>query len=326
MAQGRIWLILLLGVVVNLLLVLYASLDQILIALKSFRWTVLPLVFALTTTAYIVRFVKWDLFLRLAGVQLSFKENLFVFFSGLSMVVTPGKMGEVWKGWLIKGLTGERLSKTVPVIVVDRVTDVMGLALLSLLGLFYGSSQIYPLLILPIFLILLIASLRFERVTRLLLNIVIRKTERHAQDIRAIYETFQRTTEPKWLFSLSLLGAMGWALEGLALYMVVRGLGLNFSAYLAVFIFSLASLAGAASMIPGGLGVAEATISGMLQIFGIPPAASAGSAILTRLGTLWYGASLGLSVYLLFRSKFPEGGRDGQRQRGSVEISQFEQE
>jgi uncharacterized membrane protein YbhN (UPF0104 family) len=49
-------------------------------------------------------------------------------------------------------------------------------------------------------------------------------------------------------------------------------------------------------MIPGGLGVAEATIFGLLQFFGISQSISVGIAIIVRIGTLWFGALLGLTV------------------------------
>jgi uncharacterized protein (TIRG00374 family) len=69
------------------------------------------------------------------------------------------------------------------------------------------------------------------------------------------------------------------------------------------FSFSFASLAGALSMIPGGLGVAEATLSGLLQFFGLTATLSVGVAIVIRFATLWYGTFLGLAVYLLGKSR-----------------------
>ena len=86
-------------------------------------------------------------------------------------------------------------------------------------------------------------------------------------------------------------------------YIVILGFKESLNITLATFIFSFASLAGAVSMIPGGLGVAEATISGLLQFFGSAPATSVGIAIIIRLGTLWYGAIMGMSVYLVFKRK-----------------------
>jgi len=64
------------------------------------------------------------------------------------MIITPGKIGEIWKGWLIKDINGEELSKTVPVVIVERITDVLGLAILSLFGVLYYKQGVYLILVL----------------------------------------------------------------------------------------------------------------------------------------------------------------------------------
>jgi len=50
------------------------------------------------------------------------------------------------------------------------------------------------------------------------------------------------------------------------MYLIVVGFGESIKITLATFIFSFASLAGALSMVPGGLGVAEGTISACCNI------------------------------------------------------------
>jgi uncharacterized protein (TIRG00374 family) len=76
------------------------------------------------------------------------------------------------------------------------------------------------------------------------------------------------------------------------------------------FIFSFASLAGGVSMIPGGIGLAEGTITGFLQYYyGFEQAVAIGTTLIVRLGSFWYGVVLGLAVYLLFRKKIiPNNG------------------
>jgi uncharacterized membrane protein YbhN (UPF0104 family) len=49
--------------------------------------------------------------------------------------------------------------------------------------------------------------------------------------------------------------------------------------------------------------VAGAAISGLLQVFGLASATSIGIVIIVRLGTLWYGAAMDLTVYLIFNPK-----------------------
>lgn len=98
--NSKIWLITLFAVFVYLLMGIYADFRELASAMKDFRWTFLLVLFALTTTNYLFRFLKWDFFLKRAGVYLNLKDNLFVFFSGLAMIITPGKIGKIWKGWL----------------------------------------------------------------------------------------------------------------------------------------------------------------------------------------------------------------------------------
>ena len=140
--SGKVWLIILFAIAVYLLMGIYADFGKLSQAMKDFRWAFLLLLFALTTTNYLFRFIKWDFFLKQAGVYLNLKDNLFVFFSGLAMIITPCKIGEIWKGWLIKDINGEELSKTVPVVIVERITDVLGLAI-SLFLVFYTTNRAF---------------------------------------------------------------------------------------------------------------------------------------------------------------------------------------
>jgi len=53
----------------------------------------------------------------------------------------------------------------------------------------------------------------------------------------------------------------------------------------AIYIFSLSSLLGGISMIPGGLGVAEVSMTGLLQASGLPADGAVASTLLLRLGS-----------------------------------------
>jgi len=70
-----------------------------------------------------------------------------------------------------------------------------------------------------------------------------------------------------------------------------------------------ATIVGAVSGLPGGLGAAEFTIAGMLQllVLGEQDAGFAGTAtLLIRLFTLWFGVVLGLVTAFAFRHRlFP---------------------
>ena len=303
MEKNKFWLIILFAVVVYLLMGVYANFGDLLGALEKFNWIFLPVMIILVTTGYFIRFIKWNFFLRNVDVHLPLKENLFVFFSGLSMIITPGKAGEIWKGWLIKEINGENLSKTIPVVIVDRITDVMGLIILSLLGIFYYKSGVNILIILIIIFGAFIAAIKSQKVSGRLISILEGRASKYSLDIKEMHQSFQKSLDWKYLIGNSMISVLAWFMDCLAIFFVIYGFGESIGIIISTFIFSFASLAGAVSLIPGGLGVAEATLSGLLVLFGLPSSIAVGAALIMRLGTLWYGAILGFLVYMMFRKR-----------------------
>ena len=247
-----------------------------------------------------IRFIKWDFFLKRVGIKLNLWNNLFVFLSGFSMVMTPGKVGEIWKGWLIKDINGEKLNKTVPVVIIDRITDVLGLIILSMLGIIYYMEGVYILIILLFLFSAFIIAIRSKTVSGKIIMLLEKRMGKHAENIKTMHATFEILMKPWGLIAMSFVSACAWFFECLVMYFTILGFGQSISITLSTFIFSFASLAGAVSMVPGGLGVAEGSISGLLQYFGTAPAVSVAITIIVRSVTLWYGTIIGLSVYFIF--------------------------
>ena len=93
------------------------------------------------------------------------------------------------------------------------------------------------------------------------------------------------------------IGTVSWAGECLALYLILLGLGATPSLVLlnqATFALASASLVGSASLLPGGLGAAEGTVAGVLELIaGQPRDVAAAATLLIRACTLWFGVGLG---------------------------------
>lgn len=280
-----------------------ADFGKLSVNISQFRWQYFLYMIVLTTIGYFIRYIKWDIFLKTAGLNLEHKENLFVFFSGLSMVVTPGKLGEVWKSWLIRDISGDGLSKTLPVVIIDRVTDVFSLLFLSFVGIYYYKDGISLLFILTLCSICFYIAMRSESVYGKIITLLEKKFNKYTNDMQLMQETMTKITEPKVFMSLSMLNAVAWFFECMGLYYVIIGFGKYISISLSTFIFSFSSLIGGISMVPGGIGVAEAGISGLLIFNGISPALSVGIALVLRLGSFWYGAVLGFMVHFMFKKR-----------------------
>ena len=102
-------------------------------------WTELdPLVFTvalgLSVVNYAFRYVKWVMYLRLLGERVEHRINIPVFLAGFSMAVTPGKIGEVLKSSLLKEARGISVAKTAPIVLAERLTDLIALVLMAAFG------------------------------------------------------------------------------------------------------------------------------------------------------------------------------------------------
>lgn len=304
MAKNKFfYIIIFFAVAVYVVMGIYADVGKLISIMEIFRLDIFMLLLILTTISYLVRFIKWDYFLKRVGVRLNIRDNLFVFLSGFSMVMTPAKVGEVWKCWLIKDINGEKLNKTVPVVIIDRITDVLGLIILAMVGVLYYTDGIYIILILLFLFTGFLIAVRSKTISGKIIKLLENRMGKYAENIKVMHETFETLMKPGGLIRMSFLSAFAWFFECLVMYLIIFGFGQSIKITLATFIFSFASLAGAVSMVPGGLGVAEGTISGLLQYFGMAAPVSVAITIFVRAVTLWYGAIVGISVYLLFNKR-----------------------
>src|SRR5688500_14949571 len=65
--------------------------------LKQFSWSSLPLILGLVLINFLLRELKWDFFRRAAGIDVPRFGSFLVFFSGYSMAISPGRVGELIK-------------------------------------------------------------------------------------------------------------------------------------------------------------------------------------------------------------------------------------
>jgi uncharacterized protein (TIRG00374 family) len=102
------------------------------------------------------------------------------------------------------------------------------------------------------------------------------------------------------------LSVVAWFFECVALGLILEGLGVVLPLRAATFVYAFASLAGAVSMLPGGLGVAEGSLTALLAGLGTPLPAAAAATLLVRVATLWFAIAVGVATLLL---AFPEAAK-----------------
>jgi uncharacterized protein (TIRG00374 family) len=303
--RGRLLFSILAGLIVFIALSIYADIREVTQAFAGFRWGYIPLILALTLLNYLLRFYKWDYYLRNIGIKLKVKDSLAIFLSGLTMSVTPAKLGEVFKSYLLKRLNGTEISRSVPVVFAERITDVLGLLLLAAISFSvfqYGKEVLIGVLA---FLLALIIVIQSPRICNKLLDVSrsVPLINRLSDSLRMTYETAYTLFRFKNLMVAIVISVISWGFECFAMYFVLQAFGISASVLLSTFVFSFSSLVGAVSMIPGGLVVAEGSLAGLLILAGISKGTAASATIIIRFCTLWFGVIVGFISMFLFRKK-----------------------
>src|SRR5260370_11269437 len=99
---------------------------------------VVPVVL-LTTWNYVLRWLRWNYYLRVLGVSgIDKRASALVFLSGFAMGLTPGKSGELTKSYWLRELAGSDrapLARTAPIVFAERLVDGIAILLLASSGL-----------------------------------------------------------------------------------------------------------------------------------------------------------------------------------------------
>jgi len=302
--KNNLVLALALGVVVYLLLIVFAGYGELVAALKRFDWSLLPAIIALVVASYAVRFLRWSYYLGLLGVDVPVVKSAAIFVAGLSMTVSPGKLGEVFKSVFVRRVTGAPIARTAPAVVAERVTDGTGMVAWGLLGGLAFGLGLGGLLLFLALAVLATAALRSKWLSLLAERVLGRLplARRLVPHLGDFHGSSARLLAAGPLMAGTAVSFLSWGLEILAVYLCVIASGAEVRFLVTVFVFAAATLGGVLSMLPGGLGSAEALMIGGFKTAAELSTGLAGALTLViRLVTLWFATFLGLAGLLLLR-------------------------
>jgi uncharacterized protein (TIRG00374 family) len=310
--QGKIIASLLLGLAVVVVIGLASDLREVARDLRAFQWDLLPAILGLTALNYLLRWLKWEYYLRRlrCGERVGRLDSGLIFTSGMVMAVTPGKLGEVFKSYLLRRVNGTPVTRSAPIVLAERLTDGLAMLLLMALGLtlYPPARPIFALLVLGTLLGILV--LQFRELSLALINGTARLPlgTKLAPRLLTVYESTRELLDWRVLLVSTLISVVSWGFECVAFYYVLVGLGSAGTPLLllqATFIFAASTLFGLVSFLPGGLGVSEVSSVGLLvAIVGMAASSATTATILIRFCTLWFGVLLGAIALAWFGRRY----------------------
>lgn len=282
-------------------------------ALEHFTWSTFVASLALALGNYALRFVKWEFYLRRLGVRdVPMRESATIFLAGFALSVTPAKAGEVFKSALLQSARGVPIARSAPIVVADRLTDLVALIAIVAVGGMYFPGGAFAALGASVLALAIMVFVLVRPLGEWALHIVekFHLGRRFSPRLREAYDSLRLLAHPSALLLPTLISLVAWSFEALGLWLIAHGLGLHLSIPIAGFVYATATLAGAVAMLPGGLGGTEIVLQELLRNLGHAPTTLATTAtLLVRVSTLWFAVAVGIIALAWFRRAYDRGAK-----------------
>src|SRR6266487_2037812 len=267
-----------------------------------------------------LRAIRWRLLLNNAGVPVREGHHSwaslpalmeYLYLSWFANCIVPAKLGDAYRGYLLKRNGRVSFSATFGTIFAERLLDMLGLfTFLVISGWFVFGTRLPPEtnlifgsgIVLVLLILVGLAGMRWfsPYIHRFM-----------PQRLRGFYSNFERAAlrsfRPAILPQLALMTAAVWLLEGFRLFFVIEALGvegLHLSISAIIFVALASSLLTALPLTPGGLAVVEGTITVVLTtFFSVEKNLSIAVTLLDRSINFWSIVVFGLVLYLFSRRK-----------------------
>jgi uncharacterized protein (TIRG00374 family) len=301
----KLLLPLVIGVLAYAALLLYGDAGAVVAGFGTISARTILVCFGLALASFVVRWLRWQFYLWRISIAVPLSASVLIFLIGFAMSITPGKVGEMLKSLLLKETADIPVARSMPIVLAERVTDLAALLAIGLIGYFWSSR---PELALALTLGMMLGFFlvgRSRRLGQLLvalagkLPVVKRFQAKVASTHAALYELWHPITYVTGM----LLALVVWLLQAVIVVVFAQALhDAPVSMLQAGVAYAAPLLAGSLALLPGGLGVTEASMAGVLRtLSGMSPVGAATLTIMVRVSTFWFAIALGFGALACWR-------------------------
>jgi len=248
--------------------------------------------FAAYYLGFPLRGYRWALLLRSTGFHIGLRDSTeIIFISWLVNCLVPAKLGDVYRAYLLRLNYATSLSRTLGTVFIERIFDLFAIAILGLAAGFWSfRSGFLPAVqfVLGLGVVIVVVLVVGLFTLRNFGRRVIARLPWRAW-LLELYDRFEEGVFALPVRSVPRLAgitAVVWMTEAMRLFLVIAALGfsgLHLGLSGTMFVALAASLLTAVPLTPGGLGIVEAGIVGILTaIYGVSLTEATAIALLDR--------------------------------------------
>ena len=256
-------------------------------------------VLGLSLANYLSRYARWDRYIRsLHRERVPAGTHVIIYFAGFALTTTPGKAGEAIRSVLLKRYYAVDYAKSLSALFVERLMDLLSVLIIVILVMpSMTDSNLRTAAVLLASIIIVTLPLLHHRGFLAALTRRARRlpgrVRRLALHTLALIKSSASLLKNRNLYTGLALGIAAWTFEGIGLYLIADALQLDIAVGTAIGIYGVATLIGALSMVPGGLGGTEISMVALLSAAGADHATATAATLICRIASLWFAVGLG---------------------------------
>ncbi len=294
-----------LAAIVYLIFTFYVDFEKILEAFRLFDIIYFFLVLSFSFFNYYLRYERWHYFLNILHINIPRKISFSIFLSGMIMSITPGKVGELLKSYLIKEYNQTSIHKSAPVVLVERLGDFVALLIIAMIGAIYFNFGRTIVLVSLIIFSSFLLGLSIKKIAEPVIIFIskLKPLKKISEKVFIAYENSSFLLRPFQLFLNLLIAIIAWGFEALGLYVILKVFNTEATFFWSLFVYSFSTIVGGLLLVPGGIGPTEGSLTFLLVRTNIPLNIAFVSTFLIRVATLWFAILLGILGLIYFQRK-----------------------
>jgi uncharacterized membrane protein YbhN (UPF0104 family) len=275
------------------------------VALTAISLGDILIIVGLVSIGFLLRAGRWHYYIRVLQWEVPLLHSISAFVASIAFTATPAKSGELAKAVLLRSQHKISLSQGAGVLLIERLGDLFAVIVLAIGGLTLFIDLSSDLLVSGI-----VAGVVAFLAAKCRVVLV------HVQAIPRLHNPSLRLIsmlDAVWLLMRPIpllvggsIALAAWSCEALAFHYLVGRLSIHSSLLISFSIYGLSTLAGALSMLPGGLGSVEAVMAFLLTRVAAPTSVATVAVVIFRLCTLWLFSLIGaifMSAWMIFLTK-----------------------
>lgn len=262
----------------------------------------------------LLRFLRWLHLLGGGYAEIGLGRLVTAYLSGFAFSISPGKLGEVFRGVLLKKC-GVSHEVNFSLFVCERALDLIAVLVMAAIGTLYvsdfsGTYVFVPAIVMLVTFVLVLRTGMFDRVHK-------GTRDASSRPLRFIHFVSGALSLVRQSFFCRraaiglLLGLAAWSVSAFGLSLIVQSQGYEVSFLQIVGIFALSMLGAALAGVVGGVGGAESVMVLGLTAAGILLPEAIAVTMISRVTTIGFSVSVGVLALFVAARACREKGLGG---------------